>query len=306
VKLRRFFAASFILASTLGWADGDIDSQDIANEQIEEPAKRTPFSFSSHVDVIAPSKINKGFFKGDEVHYAEAQVEGGMVFYYCPTYTEGARAAVGYTATYMRWGNNPWFDQEHFNTLNLTLTGFSKRLDRWFWRTQLTANIDTHEWSGDYTSYDILLWGRYAYCGEDIGVHIGFLAQTGLRLDRVYPILGFDWQISRKLKLNLVYPVNIALEYSLTRHWSIAVAGRFFNSRFRVHHDDIFSRALVRYTNTGAEFLVKYEAKNMSANIHAGTTLGGKFRVANRHNKHAHNYRLDSAGYVGAEVEVNF
>lgn len=307
VKKKLCFAAWLILGTMTGWADMDIDTQDIGSEEIAEPAKHTPFSFNTYIDVIGKSKIEKGYFKGDDIHFAEAEAEGGMIVYHCPAYSEGARLALGYTATYLKWSENPWFDQDHFNTLSLSLTGFSKRLDRWFWRTQLTVNFDANEWSSAYTSYDILLWGRYEY-RHDIGIHVGFLAQTGLRLDRVYPIIGFDWQISRACKLNLVYPVNVSLVYTLTPHWTLALAGRNFNSRFRVRHDEIFSQALVRYTNTGAEFAIRYENQdqNISANIHAGTTLGGKYRVANRNNHHAHNYKLKSAGYVGGEMDVSF
>ncbi len=305
VKSRLLFAVSLLLFTQSGWADVDIDGQNIGSERISEPAKRTPFSFNAHIDYVAPAKINKGFFKGDKVHFAEAEAEAGMVFYYCPAYTEGARVALGYTATRLDWSANPWFEQDHFHTVNLTLAGFSKRLDSWFWRSQLTINFDAEEWSAPYTSYDILLWGRYTYC-ENIGIHLGFLAQTGLRLDRVYPLLGVDWQISRRWKLNLVYPVNVSLDYALTPRWALALGGRFFNSRFRIRHHDVFSKSLVRYTNTGAEFAIKYNAPQVTANIHVGVTFAGKYRVANQNNKHAHNYNLDPAGYVGGEIEVSF
>lgn len=306
MKLRFFLTITVLMSvSMLGWADVDVDTQDIGSEQIKEPAKRTPFSYNTYIDVIAPSKINKGFHKKEEVHFAEAEAELGMVVYYCPEYTEGARIAAGFTATYLRWAENPWFDQDHFNTVNFSLTGFTKRVERWFWRSQLTVNVDSKHWDTEYMSYDILLWGRYDY-SKDIGVHLGFLAQTGLRLDRVYPIFGFDWQISRDWKLSLVYPLNISLSYALTRKWSLAIAGRNFNSRFRAHHDEIFPKALVRYTNIGAEFLIKYEDKNITANIHAGSTFDGKYRVANRFNKHARTFHLDSSAYVGAEMDVSF
>lgn len=306
MKLRILFTTWFILVSIAGWADVDIDTQDIGSEQITQPAKRTPFSYNTYIDAIGSAKIERGNFKGDKVHFAEAEGEAGMVVYYCPAYSEGARIAVGYTATYLKWSENPWFDQNHFNTVSVSLSAFSKRLDRWFWRTQLTVNMDADEWTGSYTSYDILLWGRYAYW-ENVGIHLGFLAETGLRLDRVYPIIGFDWQISRDWKLNLVYPVNMSLIYSLTPTWGLAIAGRFFNSRFRVHHDEIFRKALVRYTNVGAEFAIKYETHNVTANIHAGSTFsGGKYRVADRKNHHAQNYKLQAAGYVGAEMDISF
>lgn len=304
MKFRIIFSFCFILKTLSGWADVDIDSQDIGLEQIEKPARRTPFSLNTHIDAIGNSKINKGFFKGDEVRYATSQVEAGMIVYYCPSYTEGLRLAIGFTPTYLRWESNPWFDQEHFNTLSLSVTGFSKRLDRWFWRSQFTINFDADKWDSEHISYDLLLWGRYSY-SDNFGIHIGFLGETGLQMDRVYPVFGFDWQISRKWKLNLVYPVNIAMEYSLTPKWTLAIGGRFFNSRFRTHHNSQF-KPLVRYTNTGAEFVIKYDDETMSANIHAGSTLGGKYRVANSHNHHAQTFHLDPSAYVGGEIDVKF
>lgn len=303
--MRNFLTAWFALMTFSVWADIDIDSQNISDEKITEPAKRTPFSFETHVDVIGSSKISKGFYKKDKVEYAEAEVEAGMVVYYCPQYTEGARVSVAYSPVYLKWHENPWFDQDHFNIVSLNLAGFTKRLDRWFWRTQLTANFDADEWSSKYFSYDILLWGRYALY-QDIGIHFGFLANTGLRLDRVYPIIGFDWQISRNWKLSLVFPVNMSLLYTFYPQWSMGINGRFFNSRFRAHHDDHSHKPLVRYTNFGAEFIIQYETETMSANIHAGSTLGGTFRVANHRNEHAKRYDLDPSGYVGAEIDVKF
>lgn len=307
VKIRVLLTSCFILLAFSLCADIDIDPQNIGSEKISEPkpAKKTPFSFDSHIDVIGPSKINKGCYKGDKIHYAESEAELGMVFYYCPTYTEGARVAVAFSPTYLKWHQNPWFDQDHFNTVSFSFVGFSKRIDRWFWRTQLTANFDAEKWSGKYTSYDLLFWGRYAYC-ENIGIHFGFFVETGLRMDRVYPVIGFDWQITRKWKLSLVYPVNISLLYALSPKWSIGAAGRLFNSRFRVHHSDYSHKPLVRYTNVGAEFIVKYETDLMTANLHAGSTLGGDFRVASRKNNHARHYHIDPSAYVGGEIEVKF
>lgn len=302
---RLFFTFSFILLVCSAWADVDIDQQNLGLEKINQPAKRTPFSLDAHLDIIGETKIDKGTYKGDKIHYAEAEVEAGAIVYYCPTYTEGARIALGYSPTYLKWHANPWFDQEHFHIVSLSLAGFTKRVDRWFWRAQLTANFDAKEWKGKYTSYDILLWGRYAY-QENVGIHFGFLAQTGLRMDRIYPIIGFDWQISRRWKLNLVFPMNVSLLYSVSSKWSIGAAGRFFNSRFRVRHHDHSLKPLVRYSNVGAEFVIKYDADTISANIHAGSTLGGKLRLANHHNHHAKNYHLDSSFYVGAEVDAKF
>lgn len=308
MKYRIFLGAwlAFNTISSLGWGQVGIDPQDVGSLNITQPAKRTPFSFETHLDAVSNAKIREGYYKEDEVQFAEADVELGMVVYYCPAYEEGLRLAVSYTATYLRWAENPWFDQDHYNTVSLKIGGFSKRIDQWFWRAGVMINMDADEWSAYYTSYDILLWGRYEYC-KNVGIHIGFWAETGLRLDRIWPIIGADWQISPKWKLNLVYPFNVAIEYALTKKWALALAGRNFDSRHRVHDGDGYStKRLVRYENIGAEFMIKYDALGISANIHAGTTMGGKYRIANCHNHHPYNYKLKPAGYVGGEVDVKF
>lgn len=305
MKIHVFLACCLLSLSCSCWADIDIDAQNIGDEKITQPAKRTPFSFDTHIDVVEGAHIGKGFYKKDKVDYAEAQAEAGMVVYYNPTYTEGAKIAIGFTPTYLKWHGNPWFDQDHFNTLSITAAGFTQRTDNWFWRTQLTVNLDTDEWSSKYTSYDLLLWGRYSFC-NNIGIHVGFLAETGLKLDRIYPVIGFDWQISPKWRLSLVFPMNMTLAYSLTNKWSMGATSRLFNSRFRVNHSEHSLRPLVRYTNLAAEYFIQYDNENMTANIHIGSTLWGKYRVADHNNNHARNYDLNPAGYIGAEMDVKF
>lgn len=51
---------------------------------------------------------------------------------------------------------------------------------------------------------------------------------------------------------------------------------------------------------------VNYQKGCMTANLHAGTTLGGKFRIADRHNHHPKTFDLDSAPYAGGEVVFKF
>lgn len=283
----------------------DPDLHDFGSEEITQPAKRGPFSFESHIDYIGDADISHGFFEKDTISFAESDVEFGVIVYYCPEYEEGVRLALDFSATYLRWNQNPYFEQDHFNTLSLEAVYFTHRLKHWFWRTAFSINMDTDEWQADYTSYDLMLWGRYDY-SDTIGIHIGFWAETGLRLDRVWPIIGADWKISEKWKLNLVYPVNISLNYMINPQWSLALAGRNFDVRFRVNRNESCPRFLVRYQNIGAEFMVRYENSGISANIHAGVAFAGRYRVANPGNHHAHTYNLNPSGYIGGEIDVSF
>lgn len=287
----------------------DIDALDLSSENIEQVDsgdKRSPVTFQMYCDFISDTKIRKGYYKGDYLEFSEAEAELGFVFYYCPAYTEGASAAISYIPTKIKWKENPWFDQDHFHTASLSFTSFTQRLPGWFWRGQFTLYTDAQQWDLEqYTWYDIILWGRYTYL-EELGLHVGMIAETGMRMDRIYPILGADWQVSKRWKLNLVFPVNVSLEYLITEKWAVALAGRTFNSRHRVAPNEANGRSLVRYENTGAEFAVKFNGRYLTANIHAGSTLGGRYRIADKRNHHPHTYKLDPSGYVGAELELHF
>lgn len=288
--------------------DDYLDVSDLSNENILPSSAETtsPFNLSVRFDGVQSTEIKKGYFKKDDVRFAEGEVELGMVFYYDKDYKEGAQAAVSYTSTLLEWKNNPWFEQDRFNTFTLSLAAFTERLHKWFWRAQLNINIDANNCNiGDYGFYDLLLWGRYEFC-KNVGVHLGFIAQTGMRMDRVYPIFGFDWKISNNWKLSLVFPVNMALEYTLNSCWSVALAARTFDFRHRVGKHQCHARWLVRYQNTGAELAVNYKNSRLSANIHAGYALGGKVTISTPTNNHPRHYRLEAAPYAGAEVIVNF
>lgn len=232
------FLITLFIPATLLLAD--IDVNNYGSEDIKEPTKQSPFSLTFSSDAIGQSKIQHGYFKGDELRFGEVTAEASAVFYYCPTHEEGASVSLSYTYTSFEWPQNLWFDQDHFNTAALSLTGFSHRLCRWFWIGQATVNVDADQWNfNTYAYYDLLLWGRYAYF-ENFGLNIGLFVQTGMRTDRLYPVIGIDWQISKRWKLNLVYPLNISLEYRLNNMWSVALAGRNFNYRYRVGPHECF------------------------------------------------------------------
>lgn len=266
---------------------------------------KSPFSLMAHVDAVDKAKINNGFYEGDYFTFAEADAQVNAVFYYCPAYSEGAVVGIEYTGTKFEWSNNPWFDQDYFNNVSFLLSGFTKRMDDWYWKGQLSVNVDADEWESSYTSYDLTLWGRYSYC-RNIGVHVGLIVETGMQLDRVYPIFGFDWQIFDNVKLNLIFPVNMALEYTITKNWGFNVAARTFNSRYRVGKNEAAAGHLVRYTNVGLEAALTFTSSRINVNLHAGRTLGGQFRISNYHNNHPHHYDLDPANYAGLELFIQF
>lgn len=309
-KYLPLFLTAFTAFSPLAFADdkdAQIDFTDYSAENIKTlPKKQSPFTFKTKIDIVQKAKIDNGFFKGDEIQFGEIDAELGSMLYYSEAYKSGAAAALNYSVTYLHWASNPWICQSKFYIATLNISGFSKKLNRWLWKGQVAINVDTQEWDfQDYAYYDMLLWGRYEY-RKDLGLHVGIIVETGMLMDRVYPILGADWQISKKWKLNLVYPLNVSLDYLINHSWSVALAARSFNTRLRAGHHEGQSKALIRYQNVGAELAVKFENDKMSANFHAGSTLGGTLRIADSHNHHPRRYRLNPSGYVGAELDLKF
>lgn len=292
--------------------DPTIDFQDFSSENIEigktEEERNTPWTFTVQADAIGKSKFTTGHYKGDEFQFRNIDAELGLIFYYDPDNVEGLNTTIGYSSTQAKWIDNPWFDQSRFNILSLSLGAFSQRLNKWFWRGQAVFNIDARECAGGfrYAFYDLLMWGRYEY-RKNLGLNIGLIAETGMRTDRVYPILGVDWKISNKWHLNLIVPVNVSLEYAMTKKFSLLLAARSFHFRSRLARHEANAKSIIRYENVGAEIAAKYLTdKGLSINLHAGTTLGGKFRFADEHNHHPHTFKLDPSPYAGFEMSVGF
>lgn len=305
-KLLYALLAGMTLTCTEVVADPDVDVEDLSNQQIQEESPGGPFSVEISGDYIGRAK-----FKCHEFHdftFGTANIDLSFVYYYNPCFKEAATVGLVYTRTRLGWNCNPFFTQKDYDMVTVNLGGYTERVDDWIWRAQVSINFDNIEhWTlEDYMSYDLLLWGRYA-CTNNFGIHLGFLALTGMKIDRVYPVIGIDWTYDCHWKLSLVFPMDIAVVYNINYEWSVALAGRFFNQRHRVKKDQFFSEGLWFYTSSGAEFAVNYHpAKWLQANLHAGVDFGGHLKVANRHYRHGHRLRFDSAPYGGAELSLNF
>lgn len=301
-----------LLLSAVGLSGDDniqINTDNLGSENIRSTDEQgnKPFSFEIRGDAIGKAKFKKWFLKDQHFEYRDIELELGAVFYYQPCYKEVAQVSLAYEYIRFAWGLNPFFGETRFHTVSPTLAFSTERLSDWLWRGQATINLDgKHPDLYEYANYDFVLWGRYAY-NSNIGLHMGILVQTGMRIDHVYPIIGFDWGIADRWKLSFVYPVNISLAYILDSHWSVAVAARFFDHRQRVGKDEPLSRGLWVYRSWGIEGAIDYEFSSwLSANIHAGWNLSPKITIANRHYEDKHHYKLEPSGYFGGEFETRF
>ncbi len=296
-------------STTLLYADFDTDSY--GNEEMVQPEEKVagPFKIEANYDGAAKADFRESALEGQNLRFATGSIAGSFVFYYNPCYKEGAVVALGYVDTLIDWNHNPFFDQDRFHTARVALGGFSERVKRWNWQAQVAVNINTDHWNlADYSTYDLLLWGRYQWlCNPDIGLHIGFLAETGMKIDRIYPIVGFDWKINSCWKINAIFPINFSVVYNWTNNLALSVGSRFFDVRYRAGKDQPLPMALVEYRSVGAEAGVTYTyAPWFNANLHAGYILGGSLKISDRHHMHGRHFKFRSSAYVGGEVDVKF
>lgn len=290
--------------------DDDYAAQMILVQQAEQPeSSQTPFSVSAKFDIVGDAKFEHERCKRHlhNIQFAVAQANASMIFHYTECYKEGLLITGGYQYTRIKW-DNPFFSQDNFNTVSIGLGGFSERIPDWSLQGQVQVNADLDDFElSSYLSYNVVLAGRYAY-NECVGIHLGLIILTGMKIDRVYPIIGFDWQINEQWKLNMVYPLNIALIYAWDHEWSFGIAGRAFEERHREGDQGKFKRGLVEYRAAGVEAGVYFKSCNSSlqANLHVGESLGGKVKVSDQHHKHSHRYRFGAAPYVGGDIAYRF
>lgn len=272
---------------------------------------QTPFSFDLSVEWTGKADFERKRCRPDlnNVEFGMAELDVSAVFYYNPHCREGLLATAAYTYTRIKWAN-PYFKQDNFNTVSFAIGGFTERAENWLWKGEVRLNADVNYFRfSENLFWNIVLAGRYAY-SECLGFNMGFIAFTGMQIDRLYPILGFDWKINESWQLNLIYPTNISLIYRWNENWSFDLAGRAFDERHRVGRGqtDEWNRGLIEYRSAGIECGANYNTcdGNWLANIHIGEILGGRVRVAKRHHNEIKRFTFKTAAYIGGEIAGKF
>lgn len=301
-----FFASIFIAFSTLS---ADVDSGDYGSEKIENLRERpTPFKIDLRTDVIGEADTTSGkLFKGEKLHYSESQADISGVFYYNECHKEALLAQFAFNSTGLYWSENPLYQQKYFNNYCFALAGVTQRLCGWTWQGYASINMDSKNVGlNNYSTYDLLMWGKYDY-NDYVGVHVGFMGWTGLKIDKILPILGFDWTFCDKWTVSAVFPINISVIYAYSDCLNFTAAGRFFWNRHRLDENSRIPEGIWEYRNAGAELGVNYIWRQLvNLNIHAGWTFGGNVRISNKNHKHTRKYEFDGAPYVGGEASVRF
>ncbi len=281
----------------------------LANEAGGDDIK--PFSVELSTEVMGKADFDNKRCRIplNDLQFSMTELDLSAGFYYDPCYKEGLLATASYTYTRIIW-QNPFFERSYFNTVGLAIAGFTERAENWVWKGLIRLNADVDCFDASNNLYwDILLAGRYAY-SEGFGLNMGFIALTGMKIDRLYPILGFDWKINDRWALNIIYPTNISLVYTWDQQWSMEVATRSFDERHRVckGRTPDWNHGLIEYRATGAEFGINFKScdGNWLGNIHAGEIIGGRLKVAQKNYTDKKRYNFKNAPYVGGEIAGRF
>lgn len=204
-----------------------------------------PFEFNAYAYAIADQNVHYqsgNYFPanslvGSNVQFGECHA-GVDYHYLCSGCCEEYLLGFGYTYSRLHFKDNPYFKQDNFNAATMDLGAKWGCLCDWdlnfFWRLYLdtdSPNVSHYIWN------DLVAWGRLKH-RENLGLHLGTLIFTGMKINRMYPIFGFDWRPSEFLKVNAVFPVDMNITYMFCESFSAGIGARLIYSRHRVMKQD--------------------------------------------------------------------
>ncbi|NGX57413.1 MAG: hypothetical protein K940chlam3_00304 [Chlamydiae bacterium] len=280
---------------------------------IDESAEEMPVKSFGQFDIDYESIFDSHFKNSDFANQEMGFGEGNIILSYTRLLTkdQGYNVGGGYTKTTIFWDDNPFFNQDNFDTLNFSLNGFTKCFNCLELKGGASISIDTHQWAWDYNFYTLTGWGRYVwntrFCG-DVGINFGATSRLGLKRGYLYPIFGVDLTPWEDLQMNLIFPTDMAVIYRIAKYWSLDLRGKLLNSRRRLDKNEVLSRGYFDYISSGIELGLNFECDPYAAaNFHVGTTLGnGELRVSNTDDLDARELKISAALYIGGKIWFRF
>ncbi len=236
--------------------------------------------------------------------------------YVLGTYTQKLKSptaltyGLGYMQSHFHFSHHPKktsFKEQEFNNLLVQFGAGTQAFEGWKWDAGIGLQINTEHFRlSQYTFFNGVLHGAYQYA-QDYHLHVGIVGNTGMRYTRVLPIIGFDKKLSDKWQLNAVFPLNMALIYKITDHWSVDAAIRYMLSRQRLNNNGHYPKGLVAYRNWGVEGGINYAYnENIRINLHVGESFAGRIRISNHKDSHRRHLKLDEALYYGLSANIAF
>ncbi len=220
---------------------------------------------------------------------------------------------VGYTFQRFDFEKNPRFEQKDFHYGLVSLAYITHGVEDWRWVVSggLTANLQMLDEIGKSLVGYGFVWGRYVF-QLTVGLHIGFFGYVGAQNGYLLPVLGIDWLITDKWKLNAVMPLDLSLDYIFTKEWTASLGWAAFGGPYRFPWrykggKEGFKDGILQFYSSGVDLSLNYDTlNNVRACVGAGYSFGGWAQIKNSHDRHGKYFKYDGAPYALAELDFTF
>lgn len=193
----------------------------------------------------------------------------------------------GYVGTEVKWNRNPYFKETHFSYVDLNLGAYTNAMPCWTWALTGSMFVDTAVLDlRDYALYQGILYGKYDFL-PCLDLNAGFILEVGLNKAKIWPILGFEFAPTARLEINVVYPLDVSIDYSVYSWLDLAIAARFLRDRHRFLETEPVPKGVYEYTTEGVEFeAIISPLERLAITVFAGHSFPGDLKITN-HNNHA-------------------
>lgn len=299
------FLHIFVICFSL-YGQEEFDITDYPSFYIENsPPPTYPFSVSGQYISVDKTKFCRPSLKYSNLLYRELDVS---ISYMHPFNSIcGLIFGSGLVRTEVDMKDNPYFSETIFNYLNFSAGIFTKSFTDWTWTLSLAAFLDLEELSlSDYALYQGVLWGKYL-ASPCLELDFGLITEIGLKKDKVWPIVGFIYSPSDKWKFNVVYPINIALEYEFSPYWKLSGSVRFLRNRHRVQKEEALSQGIFEYRTTGGEVDIIFSPFSvLLMKGFFGHTFKGDLEVTDFRDENSNHLKFRGSYYYGASAVLSF
>lgn len=275
-----------------------------ADEAKKQP-ELSPYSLSYISDSYGSAHVKRPHH---DHHKRLSLSEGSLMGTYTQLLSEtsGLLYGVGYRHTHLDFHHYHQFNQHNINNMLFSFGGFTKTSDDWMVDANLVLQMNTEHMSlSRYTYFNAWVHGKTLW-KDDIYLHTGVIAYTGMHFTRVLPILGFEWLYNQKWAFEVIFPSWAKARYKITNNFSLEAVIRTFLSRQRLDNKRDHARRLIAYRNISGEVGLNYTWKSLSANIHGGQTLGSRMRTSDKSGHDRKHFKLKDSFYWGLQLRYTF
>jgi len=235
---------------------------------------------------------------------------GAMFVNAFPTDNNTISFQFGYGYMDLNFRQNPSFNQKAFNDAVFSVGYITTSVEDWriVFNMGIHSNVDHFSFSNN-SFYTGMIWGRLTY-STPVGVHIGFLGQSGLKSTYLFPILGVDFYLSRQWKINAVFPLDFSVQYYINENWSSGLNYRSFGGWYRSFHrvgsGEPNPYSMFSLNANGADLSLAFQKKMVSLEVFAGANFGGWIEIRDKNGDNSEYYPFNYSGFVGGKASLDF